>query len=126
MRRFAETGEAVGATSSKKEKVRLVSEYLKTLAIDDAARAAVFFCGRAFPRCEERVLAAGGAMIWEVVTHLADATRGDMHVAYRKHGDLGAMAEELLASVAVAGTLSLADAAAAFEKLAATRFPAAK
>ena len=37
MRRFAGTGEAVGSTSSKKEKVRLVSEYLKTLPLDDAA-----------------------------------------------------------------------------------------
>jgi DNA ligase-1 len=126
MRRFAETGEAVGSTSSKKEKVRLVSQYLQTLPLDDAARAAVFFCGRAFPRSEERVLAAGGSMIWEAVTRLAGASAGNMDVVYRKHGDLGAMAEELLASVAVAGTLSLADVAAAFDKLAATRFPAAK
>src|SRR5579862_585626 len=126
MRRFAETCEAVGSISSKKEKVRLVSEYLKSLPLDDAARAAVFFCGRAFPRCAETVLAAGGAMIWEVVTHLADATPGGMDAVYRKHGDLGAMAEEMLASAAITATLSLADVASAFQKLAATRLPAAK
>src|ERR1700676_752848 len=121
MRRFAGTGEAVGSTSSKKEKVRLVSEYLKTLPLDDAARAAIFFCGRAFPRCEERVLAGGGSMIWEAVTRLAGVASASMYVVYRKHGDLGAMAEELLANITVAGTLSLADVASAFEQLAATR-----
>lgn len=126
MRRFAGTGEAVGSTTSKKEKVRLVSEYLQTLPLDDAARAAVFLCGRAFPRGPERVLAAGGSMIWETLTRLAGASAGNMDAVYRKHGDLGGMAEELLAGVAATATLSLADVTAAFERLAATRLPAAK
>src|SRR5437879_4192951 len=57
MRRFAETCEAVAATTKKNEKVRLVSAYLSSLPLTDAARAAVFFTGQAFPRCEEKVLA---------------------------------------------------------------------
>ena len=126
MRRFAGTCEAVGSTSSKKEKVRLVAEYLKALQLDDAANAAVFFCGRAFPRSEETVLAAGGAMIWEAVTRLAGDSSANMDAVYRKHGDLGAMAEELLANVTVTATPSLAEVASAFQKLAATRLPAAK
>jgi hypothetical protein len=48
MRRFVETCDAVAATTKKTEKVRLVSEYVKTLSIDDAARAAVFLTGRPY------------------------------------------------------------------------------
>jgi len=53
MRRFVETCEAVAATTRKTEKIRIVSEYLKALSLDDAARAWVFLTGRAFPRREE-------------------------------------------------------------------------
>ncbi len=123
---FAETCDAIGATSSKKEKIRLAGEYLKSLSLDDAARAAIYFCGKAFPRWEERVLAAGGSLIWEVVAKLTGADAGRMHIAYRRYGDLGAAAEELLAQSLHGGGLSLSQVAAAFEKLAATRTPTAK
>jgi len=123
---FAETGDAIGATSSKKEKIRLAGEYLKSLSLDDAARAAVYFCGKAFPRWEERVLAAGGSLIWEVVARLSGANAARMRTAYRGYGDLGAAAQELLEKSAHGAGLSLTQVATAFEKLAATRTPAAK
>src|SRR2546422_2034893 len=75
MRRFAETCEAVAATTKKNEKVRLVSAYLSSLPLTDAARAAVFFTGQAFPRCEEKVLAVGGSLIWQAVGRLAELDR---------------------------------------------------
>ena len=50
MRRFAETCEAVAATTQKSEKVSLVGTYLRSLPLDAAAGAAVFLAGRAFPR----------------------------------------------------------------------------
>src|SRR5438132_2323825 len=96
MRRFAETCEAVAATTKKNEKVRLVSAYLSSLPLTDAACAAVFFTGQAFPRCEEKVLAVGGALIWQAVGRLAELDSDTMAEVYRKHGDLGAMAEEVL------------------------------
>lgn len=63
MRRFAETCEAVAASTKKNEKVRLVGEYLRSLPVEDAACAALFFSGRAFPRTQEKVMAVGGSLI---------------------------------------------------------------
>lgn len=126
MRRFAETCEAVSATTRKTEKVRLVSDYLRSLPLDDAAQAAIFLTGRAFPRREERTLAVGGSLIWQTVGRLASLAPGEMGGMYRKHGDLGGMAEELLRGSRATAELSLREVAAAFENLAALRGPAQK
>jgi len=126
MRRFAETCEAVAATTKKNEKVRLVSRYLRSLSLDDAGRAAVFFTGRAFPLSEERILAVGGSLIWQAVGKLAALDPDQMAAIYRNHGDLGSMVEEALQGRTAAGGVSLNDVAAAFEELAARRGPAQK
>ena len=126
MRRFAETCEAVAATTKKNEKVRLVSAYLSSLPLTDAARAAVFFTGGAFPRCEEKVLAVGGSLIWQAVGRLAELDSDTMAEVYRKHGDLGAMAEEVLQNRTAPRGLSLGEVAAAFEELANCRGSAQK
>ena len=126
MRRFAETSEAVAATTRKNEKVRLVSDYLRSLPLDDAARAAIFFTGRAFPRHEEKVLAVGGSLIWQALGRVLGLSSRSMEAVYRKHGDLGAMGEELLKDRAGDQAISLAEVAAAFEELARDPRPAPK
>ena len=126
MQRFAQTCDAVAATPRTKEKVRLVGEYLRDLPAHDAALAAVFFTGRPFPRIEERVLGTGGSLIWQVLGRVASSGTESFESIYRKHGDLGAMAEEILAGQGTGAPLSLADARAAFDKLAASRGAAEK
>ncbi len=126
MRGFAQTCEAVAATTKKNEKVRLVGGYLNALSREDAARAAVFLTGQAFPRCEERVLAVGSSLIWQAVSRLTGKQAEELEAIYRKHGDLGAMAEEVMQERSAVRPLALADVAAAFEELAAQRGPAAK
>jgi DNA ligase 1 len=126
VRRFAETSEAVAATTRKNEKVRLVSNYLRSLQLDDAARAAIFFTGRAFPRHEEKVLAVGGSLIWQALGRVLGLSSRSMEEVYRKHGDLGAMGEELLEDRAGDQAISLAEVAAAFEELARDPRPAPK
>ena len=49
MQAFAQTADAVAATTKKLEKVRLVAEYFRSRPVDEAAQAAVFLSGRAFP-----------------------------------------------------------------------------
>jgi DNA ligase-1 len=117
MRRFVETCDAVAATTKKTEKVRLVSEYLKALSTDDAARAAVFLTGRPFPRREERALGIGGSNLAKLLATLAGKNAEDLGQVYRQHGDLGDMAEQLLRERNAAGRLSLAEVAAFFEQL---------
>lgn len=121
MRHFAETCEAVGRTTKKNEKVRLVGDYLRSLGTQDAALAAVFFTGSPFPRSEEKVLGVGGSLVWEVVSRLAGDDADTMAAVYRRHGDLGDAAEELLAGRTQGAGLSLSEAAAAFEALAGLR-----
>jgi DNA ligase-1 len=123
---FAAACTAVAATSSKNEKVRLVAGYLVSLNIDDAARAALFFCARAFPRFEERVLNAGGSLIWQALARILGESPTGAHDLYRRHGDLGDMAAELLAAHQPEGKLTLAEVEAAFHRLAAARGPEAK
>ena len=121
MRRFAQICEAVAATTKKTEKVRLAGDYLRSLPVEDAACAALFFTGRPFPRIEERVLGVGGSLVWQALAHLAAPEAGAFEAVYRKHGDLGAMTEEVLEGQQVAEALSLEDVRAAFERLAARR-----
>src|SRR5437879_11214452 len=126
MRRFAERSEAFGATSKRNAKVRLVRAYLSCLPLTAAARAAVLFPGQALPRCGEKVLAVGGALIWQAVGRLAELDSDTMAEVYRKHGDLGAMAEEVLQNRTAPGGLSLGEVAASFEELANCRGSAQK
>jgi DNA ligase-1 len=119
MLRFAQTCNAVAATTRKTEKVRLVSGLLQSLPIEDAVRAATFLSGRPFPRWDERVLGVGGSLLARLIGELSATGSQAMSGAYRKHGDLGDMAEELLAKHADAPGVSLGEVAAVFAELAA-------
>ncbi|HKS96866.1 MAG TPA: ATP-dependent DNA ligase [Terriglobia bacterium] len=121
MDRFAQTCEAVAATARTKEKIRLVGEYLRGLPTEEAALAVVFFTGRPFPRIDERVLGTGGSLIWQVVSRLARSGAESFESIYRKHGDLGAMTEEVLTGKGAGAPLSLVDVRAAFDELAKRR-----
>jgi len=123
---FVQTADAVGATSKKLEKVRLISEFLKSLSISDAALAARFFSAHAFPRNDERTVGVGGASLSQVIAQAAGHTRENLGTAYRRHGDLGNMAEELLRGKNPAGDLPLREVAQLFESLAAARGQAQK
>jgi DNA ligase 1 len=129
MMRFAEVCSAVAGTTRKNEKVSLVSEYLCSLSVDDAARAALFLTARAFPRSEEQVLAVGGSIVWRALSRLVNVEGHELDAAYRKHGDLGDMAEEVLGRTghrAPLANLTLQEVAVAFQQLAARRGPASK
>ena len=90
---FASTAGRIASTTRKLEKTALVAEYLKSLAIEDAARVALFLSGRAFPAHEETTLGAGGSLLWQAVAAHSGMTEAELHTLYRSHGDLGAVAE---------------------------------
>jgi ATP-dependent DNA ligase len=117
MRRFAETCESVAATTKKTEKIRIVSDYLRVLPLDDAARAAVFLTGRAFPRRGEEVLGIGGSNLAKLVTTLSRGNAEELWQVYRHHGDLGGAAEELLRRSHKGGEVGLGEVAAVFQRL---------
>jgi DNA ligase-1 len=96
MRKFAEMCEAVAATTKKLQKTAMVAEYLKSRSADEAAVSAVFLSGGAFPAWEESTLQVGGSLLWRVVAELAGKSEAALTAAYRKYGDLGAAAAEVL------------------------------
>src|SRR6185437_8277169 len=97
MRTFAETAEQIAATTKKLEKTALLAEYLKSATLEEAAVAAVFFSGRPFPAWEETTLQVGGTLLWRIVQELSGQSEHELTAAYRRHGDLGAVAGAVLA-----------------------------
>ncbi|HEY1938046.1 MAG TPA: ATP-dependent DNA ligase [Candidatus Angelobacter sp.] len=127
MQAFAQTADAVAATTKKLEKVRLVAEYLRSRPVDEAAQAAVFFSGRAFPAWEERTLQVGGTLLWKAVSEISGKGEVALTAAYRRHGDLGAAAQDVLEKKAPAkSSLTVAEVATVFDELARTSGSAQK
>ena len=96
MRKFAEAAERIAATTKKLEKVAIVADYLKSYTPAEASVGALFFSGKPFPAWEETTLQVGGRLLWQAVEELSGKSQAELTAAYRKHGDLGAAAAEVL------------------------------
>src|SRR5215813_13260775 len=96
MQHFSLSADAVAATTKKNEKVRLVADYFRARPLDESAQAAVFLSGRAFPAWEERTLQVGGALLWRALAEVSGKPEVALTAAYRRHGDLGSAAQEVL------------------------------
>ncbi|MBZ5684897.1 MAG: ATP-dependent DNA ligase [Acidobacteriia bacterium] len=125
MQRFATTCEAIAATTKKLQKTGLVAEYLRSRTADEAAVSAVFLSGRPFPVWEETTLQVGGRSLWGMVAELADKEQGELTASYRRLGDLGAVAGDLLPQRSGQG-LGVLEVEALFRQIAAARGAAAK
>jgi DNA ligase-1 len=124
---FAELCDALAATTKKLEKRALIAQYLKSLPIEDAARAVLWLSGSPFAETDRRTLNTGGSLLSKAVAQFTGADRNAMHAAYRRHGDFGAASADLLASrPAHAAILTLAALETAFDNLAAARGSASK
>ncbi len=127
MEAFATAAEGVAATTKKTEKVRLVAEYFRSRPVDEAAQAAVFLSGHAFPAWDERTLQVGGTLLWRALGEISGKGEIALTAAYRRHGDLGAAAQDVLEHTAPPrSSLSIAEIAAAFDELARTSTAARK
>jgi DNA ligase-1 len=127
MRKFAETCEAIAATTKKLRKTAIVAEYLKSRTLEEAATSAVFLSGKTFPAWEETTLQVGGSLLWRVVAELSgnDSDEASLTAVYRRHGDLGAVASEVLEERTGQG-VGVLEVAETFRRIAAARGPAAK
>ena len=128
MQTFAQAAEKIAATTKKLEKTALLAEYLKSHAVEDAAVAAVFFSGRPFPAWEETTLQVGGTLLWRTVQDLSGLGEKELTDAYRKLGDLGAVAGEVLPTKGKweDGRSRPPEIQLIFREIAAARGPAAK
>jgi DNA ligase-1 len=126
MLRFAQLCESIAATTKKNEKVTLVADYLRATPVDESALAALYLCGRVFPRREERVLSIGFSLLLRAVAKIANKNPTELSPILRHHGDLGAGAEEILRHHPVRPSLTLPQIAEVFASLGQQRGPAAK
>ena len=119
MKELAALCEAIAATTKKLQKTALLADHLKSRPVEEAAVSAVFLSGRAFPVWEETTLQVGGRSLWQMVAELSGRTTKDLEAAYRKHGDLGAAAGEVLPPRE--GGVPLIEVEKMFRQIAATR-----
>jgi DNA ligase-1 len=123
MRAFGALCEKVVATSSKTEKVGLVAAFLSELDAESAARAALFLSGRLVPRHDSRPSGVGFSTVLQAV--VAIAGEEGVGAALHRHGDLGGMAEDLLAGRA-GEDVPMAELSRVFEALVRERTAASK
>ena len=117
---FTAVANAIGATTKKNEKERVLAEYLRTL--DDASleRAVVFLSGSPFPRRDERVTGIGGAAISDAVSDVTGRSPEEVWASWSKFGDAGdTMAVNFPDDPS--RTITLPELAEHFERIAATQ-----
>ena len=122
---FAVTASAIGATSSKLEKVRLLAAYLRTLDPRRLPVATRYFAGRPFASWDTRVLQVGGAALSTVLRELTGIDGDALSLIYRRHADAGDTTHDALLEAGRGGTggLDLAGVAGAFDTIAAGGTP---
>ena len=69
---FANVGGDIGANAAKLEKIRLLSDFLRSLTSEQLSIATTYFTGRAFAQSDPRILQVGWAVIFRA---LQDATK---------------------------------------------------
>ena len=125
MRHLASACEAIAGTTKKLQKTAIVADYLKSRTPQEAEISAIFLSGRPFPVWEETTLQVGGSLLWRLVAEFAEKDDATLTAAYRRLGDLGAVAGEVLPEKDGQG-LSVLEVNAAFRQIAGTRGASAK
>ncbi len=126
MERLARVAEAIAATTKKNEKVRLLADYFRSRSVEEAAVSAIYLSGRPFAAWEQRTLQVGGRLLWAVVAQVSGQPEVALAAAYRKHGDLGAAAAEVLSRKKSRSGLNLLQVAKAFCHIAEARSATAR
>ena len=127
---LAALSDALAVESSRLKKRAAIAAAVAQVAAKDAEEAGwfcLYLAGQPFPEADPRKLNAGGALLTKALKEVSGYTEVALTAAYRRHGDLGAAAFDLLAVKKVQEpTLTLAEIAAAFAGMAAARTTAAR
>jgi DNA ligase-1 len=130
MRRWSELAEHLAATTRTSEKTALLAGYLRGLAPDELAIAAVFLTGRPFAEADPRAAGLGWSAIATTVTDLGKVPRSALAEAYDRSSDLGIAVAEVLRAAGHAPppevSPTLPEVAAAFADIEAASGPARK
>jgi DNA ligase 1 len=123
---FAKVGEEISTKPAKLEKIRLLSEYLRTLDPDQLSIATTYFTGRAFAQSDLRTLQVGGSIIYRAIMGAAKLSDAEFHRIAHSHGDAGKTAFEALNLRTNPKPFSIRESHEFFEFLQKTRGPIVK
>jgi len=96
MYEFAQTCEAIGATTKKLEKERILAEYLRSLTDEELPIAAIFMSGSPFALREQRITNTGFAVFRDALEELEPRAIEEFGTALLQTGDPGAAVFEVL------------------------------
>ncbi|HTV09900.1 MAG TPA: ATP-dependent DNA ligase [Candidatus Aquilonibacter sp.] len=97
--KLAELADRLAAEGSKLKKRAAIAAVLCAAAQESAAEAGrfcLYLAGQPFAEADPRKLNAGGAILSRVLKEISGATDATLNLAYRRHGDLGAAAFDVL------------------------------
>ena len=123
----AELAEEVAAEASKLKKRAAIARAISAVHAaapesEDAGLFALFVAGTPFAEADSRKLNAGGALLSKALLAVSEANDVELTAAYRRHGDIGAAAFDLLmarsASAGETAELTLVDVGDAFAAMA--------
>ncbi len=135
---IARLAEELAGEGSRLKKRAAIAEAAGALArnaaapdsLTEAGRFCLYLAGQPFPEADARKLNAGGAILSRALKNVSGATDVAMTAAYRRHGDLGAAAYDLLVApygkAPASATITLTEVAEAFDAMAASRTTAAR
>jgi DNA ligase 1 len=123
---FANVGEAIAATPAKLEKIRLLTDYLRSLTSEQLPIATLYFTGRAFPQTDLRTLQVGWAVIFRALQGATDIGDAELYRIGSAHGDAGKSAFEVLDGRTAPQPFSIYESRELFESLHRARGPTAK
>jgi len=118
---LAETLEAASGTRSKIEKVRALATFMTDLDPGDVEVAVRLASGRSSTRGSKEEVQVGYSTLLEVILDIAGSTKTEASRIYLKHGDLGEVAQILLAekkeTTLFSEPLSISDVEDAFSEM---------
>lgn len=135
LKKRAALAEAVGrlagqSSARTNEEAAAPAEPVEPGKVAQAGRLCLYLAGQPFPEADNRRLNAGGAILSKALKTVSGATDAAMTAAYRRHGDLGAAAYDLLlppyGRAPGSSTITLDAVAEAFDAMAVERTTAAR
>jgi len=130
---LAALAEEMAGTASRLAKRAAIAAAIGQVQAEDARDTGLFclyLAGLSFAEADPRKLNAGGALLTKALLAVSGATDAQLKVAYRKHGDLGAAAFELLEPMSATRDMghpvTLREVNAALEGMAGAKTTAAR
>jgi ATP-dependent DNA ligase I len=124
--RFCVACEGVRTFTGKLEKIRRLSDYLRSLDDRELPLAAVWLTGRPFAQSDSRPLNVGWAVIYRALLIASGISESELRAIGRRHNDAGLTAAEAMRAKPGSRSLPLSEVGELFARLREARGPVLK